>query len=50
LKLKNEDGSKKDLPYLTRATVWAADQWGKLGQADEGSFKRRAYVGFSLRE
>lgn len=44
VELKNDDGSKKDLPYVTRATVWAADNWQKLGQANEGTWKRKAYV------
>ena len=47
--LKNEDGSKKDLPYVTRATVWAADQWAKLGQADENTWKRKAFVSSKCR-
>lgn len=45
VKLKNDDGSPKKLPPMTRATVWAADNWQKLGQAKEGTWKRRAYVG-----
>lgn len=44
VELKNDDGTKKDLPYVTRATVWAADNWQKLGQANEGTWKRKAYV------
>jgi hypothetical protein len=46
LELKNEDGSKKDLPYVTRATAWAADQWSKLGQAEENTWKRKAFVSY----
>lgn len=48
--LKNADGSKKDLPYVTRATVWAADQWAKLGQAEENTWKRKAFVSTSSTE
>lgn len=48
ISLTNEDGSKKDLPYVTKATVWAADNWQKLGQANEGSWKRRAYVSLEM--
>lgn len=44
INLKNDDGSTKDLPYVTRATVWAADQWAKLGQAEENTWKRKAFV------
>ncbi|KAM0789869.1 hypothetical protein ACM66B_006715 [Microbotryomycetes sp. NB124-2] len=44
VELKNEDGSPKKLPPVTRATSWAADNWQKLGQAPEGTWKRKAYV------
>ncbi|KAK4046031.1 hypothetical protein OIV83_006420 [Microbotryomycetes sp. JL201] len=44
VELKNADGSPKKLPPITRATSWAADNWQKLGQAPDGTWKRRAYV------
>ncbi|KDE07124.1 hypothetical protein MVLG_02529 [Microbotryum lychnidis-dioicae p1A1 Lamole] len=40
---KKEVG-KRQLSYLTRATLWASGTWEGFGKADEGTWKRRAYV------
>lgn len=32
------------IPIPTRASMWAADQWSKLQEGKEGSWKRKAYV------
>ncbi|SCZ98357.1 BZ3500_MvSof-1268-A1-R1_Chr3-2g06318 [Microbotryum saponariae] len=35
---------KRQLSYVTRATLWASGTWEGFGKADEGTWKRRAYV------
>ncbi|KAK4046513.1 hypothetical protein OIO90_006542 [Microbotryomycetes sp. JL221] len=48
VELKNPDGSPKKLPAITRATTWATNNWQKLGHAPEGTWKRKAYVGYAV--
>ncbi|SCV74612.1 BQ2448_7641 [Microbotryum intermedium] len=40
----HQEVGKRHLSYLTRATLWASGTWEGFGKADEGTWKRRAYV------
>ncbi|KAM0749469.1 hypothetical protein T439DRAFT_303371 [Meredithblackwellia eburnea MCA 4105] len=42
-RIKDAQINNKDLSYASRATNKAADMWSKLGQANQGTWKRRAY-------
>lgn len=44
--LTKSDGKPLPIPIPTRAAIWAANQWSKLQEGKEGSWKRKAYVRF----